>query len=264
MDLFVEPKDQYSKKKAGREHLAPTGDKHDGTQPGLAGPQERGHPRRHRHHLRLLRGPRPERRTLGRGRPALHRLRGRHRRGQHRPPPSAHRGSHPRTAGRLHPHRLPGRALRLLRGTGRTHQPPDARRPPEEDRLLHDRRRSPGKRRQDRARRHRTHRGRGLFRRVPRPHVHGHGPDRQGRPLQAGFRPAAGRGLPHPLPQPAGRRHHAGFPAGAGPAVQGRHRPEPGGGHRHRAGPGRRRLQRRPRRNSCAPCANAATPTASC
>ncbi|MCY1539036.1 hypothetical protein D9M68_746050 [compost metagenome] len=146
------------------------------------------------------RGPKPchlhrqgrKRRDLGRGRPPLHRLRRRHRRAQHRPPQPGRDRGREGPARPVHPHLLPGAGLRALRGTGRAPERQGPRRLRQENPVPDHRRRSGGKRHQDRARPHRPLGRDRLHRCLPRPHPADPGHDRQGRTLQDRLRPLPG------------------------------------------------------------------------
>ncbi|MNT09662.1 hypothetical protein D3C72_1444520 [compost metagenome] len=194
--------------------------------------------------MQFLRRARAEFGNLGCRGQALYRLRRRHRRAQHRPPPSAPGRSRREAAGALHAHGLPDRSLCQLYRAGREDQPSCAGAFRQEDRLLHHRRRSGGKRHQDRPRGHRPARRDRLLRRLPRPHHDGHGADRQGRAVQDRLRAVPGRGLPRAVSVCAAWRQHRGLAQGAAAPVQGGHRSQARGGHHLRTRAGRGRLQR--------------------
>ncbi|SUB73863.1 4-aminobutyrate aminotransferase GabT [Pluralibacter gergoviae] len=92
-------------------------------------------------------------------------------------------------------HRLPDCSLRELRYPGRAHQRPGADRRPGENHLLHHRRRSRRERSEDCPRLYPPSRHHHLRRRLPRPHLHDHGADRQSGAVQDWLRSVPGFGL---------------------------------------------------------------------
>ena len=229
-----------------------------------ARPPQRRRPARRRACDPGLCRARRERGSLGRRGAPLCRLRRRHRRPEHRPPPSQGDGGRGRAGGALHPHRLPGDGLRVLRPAGRAAERGGTVQGPGQDRVLHHRRRGGRERGQDRPRRHRPLGHHRLHRRLSRPDHDDHGADRQGAALQEELRADAGRRVPRPLPHRASRRHGRRFAQGPVVPVQGRHRARARGRDHDRAGPGRGRLPHRARPSSWSSCAGSATSTASC
>ena len=110
-------------------------------EPGPAGASRRGVRARTRQPAAGLRRAGAQRRDVGRRGPALHRLRQRHRRAQHRAPASEGAGRGGEAARRVQPHLPDGHAVRVGGRTGREAQPACAGPDAEEGDLRHDRRR---------------------------------------------------------------------------------------------------------------------------
>ena len=225
-------------------------------------------PQRRRTARRRARDPglcraRRERGSLGRRGAPLCRLRRRHRRPEHRPPPPQGHGGRGRAGRAVHPHGLPGDGLRILRPAGRAPERGGTLQGPGQDRVLHHRGRGGRERGQDRALGHWPLGHRRVHRRLSRPDHDDHGADRQGAALQEELRADAGRRVPRPLPDRASRRHGRRFAQGPVVPVQGRHRARARGRDHDRAGPGRGRLPHRARPSSWSSCAGSATSTAS-
>ena len=118
-----------------------------------------------------------------------------------------------RAAEGVQPRLLPGHAVRDLCAAGRAAERAGAGREPGQDHADLDRRRGRRERGQDRARLHRPSGRHRLQRRLPRPHPHGHGADRQGRALQEGLRAVPGRRLQRRLSQRLSRGQRRAEPA---------------------------------------------------
>ena len=124
----------------------------------------------------------------------------RHRRGQYRPSASEGRRRHRRAVEGVQSRLLPGHALRKLRAPRRAAERDCPSREPGQDHADLDRRRSRRERGQGRARLYRPAWDHFVQRRLPRPHPHGHGADRQGRSLQEGL---SGRSPPTSTTSPS-------------------------------------------------------------
>ena len=116
------------------------------------------------------------------------------------------RGRRQGAARRLLPRLLPGDAARELRPPRRAAQCDRPRQGSGQDHAGLDRRRSGRERGQGRARLHGPPGHRLVLRRLPRPHPHGHGADRQGRSLQEGLRAVSRRRLQRGVSQRLSRR----------------------------------------------------------
>ena len=206
----------------------------------------RGDAARRRHRLSDLCRARAERRVVGRRRQALHRLRLGHRRAQHRPPPSAHRRgdrASSSNASRTPPTRscpyesVVALAERLNALTPGNHAKKTAffttgaEAVENAIKIARAATRRPGVI--------------AFSGGVPRPHLHGHGADRQGRAVQGRLRPVPGQRLPRAGADRTARRHRSSDSLQAiAQLFKADIEPDAGRGDHRRAGAGRRRLLR--------------------
>ena len=163
-------------------------------------------------------------------------FRRRHRRPQHRSPPSPGAGGRGRPTRPIQPYLLHGHPLRVGGHPGRETQPPGTRSDPQEDGLLQLGGRGGGERGEGRPQLHRPARRHRLLRQLPWSHPHGPRPHRQGPSVQGGLRAISGRRSSRSLSLSVPGSKHGRRPCRSRANLQGRHGARASGGDPDRTG----------------------------